>query len=557
MRAKSMMLRLLHNFIRFLGHRVLFFSVLSVISCLIIFAGDLLMAIALQRVFLSVNLLNTNDAQNLFYPLQNTAFECLALLSIGFFRLVFVWSNNFSRDAIRTLIEAEKRNSLISETTQSTDKTAGQIISLYSDHIPGAAVFISNAFFAGSRAIIALGLMTSLVFFSWNLFFVLLCILLFLIPVQRLISRFTATMVSSIQNSHNQSVDKLSNMIKSLLYLKIHRLENQAAHQIEQKIDHILIKSMEYYSLGALRTVIPQAFGLVTIVLLCILGRDVFMSSPSTLLIFIFITIRFFQTLSEIGNVSNGIFMNVPKFIHTWTWWKNTAKNEFHLIKSTSTAHIQNDPFGWIAHNLSFQHHHDIETAIQNLSFTINPGDLVLITGPSGSGKTTLIKILLGLIQPTAGTINYFDKENGAIPVSGYIPATVSYVSSDHFMTAGTIRDQLIAGVQNIPSDDTLWSYLSLAHADFVHFLPGGLDSVLTEQGEGLSAGQKQRIALARALLRQPSILILDEATANLDIESETEILKTIRTLHGKTTVLMITHRVPDEIHYDQHISLK
>jgi ABC-type bacteriocin/lantibiotic exporter with double-glycine peptidase domain len=550
-----MILGLLHSFIRFLGHRVLFFSVLSVISCLIIFAGDLLIAVALQRVFLSVNLLNAHDTQNLFYPLQSTVFECLILLSIGFVRLTFVWSNNFSRDAIRTLIETEKRNNLISETIQSTDKTAGQIVSLYSDHIPGAAVFISNAFFACSRALIAFGLMIALVFFSWSLFFVLLCILLFLVPIQKLISRLTTKMVNAIQDSHNQSVTKLSNMIKSLLYLKIHRLENQAAYQIEQKIDHILIKSMEYYSLGALRTVIPQAFGLVTIVLLCIFGRDVFMSSPSTLLIFIFITIRFFQTLSEIGNVSNGIFMNVPKFIHTWTWWKDMDQQCVHSAKSDEPD-TSDGPFGWIAEHMSFHHHSDSGTAIQNISFTIKPGDLILITGPSGSGKTTLIKLLLGLIQPTFGHLFYIDPLGKPSPLHGYIPTTVSYVSSDHFMTAGTIREQLLSGIETTVPDDTLWSYLSLAHADFVRFLPGGLDYILTEQGEGLSAGQKQRIALARALLRKPSVLVLDEATSNLDIESETEILKVIHTLHGKTTVLMITHRVPDNFKYDQHILL-
>ncbi len=132
----------------------------------------------------------------------------------------------------------------------------------------------------------------------------------------------------------------------------------------------------------------------------------------------------------------------------------------------------------------------------------------------------------------------------------------IGYVGPESFLIAGTIRENLLYGIGN-HSDEELIAALKLAECEFVFTFNDQLDHVITEQGEGISAGQKQRLALARALVRQPKLLILDEATANLDEVTEARLKDTLATMKGAMTICLVTHRktlleIADEIVYLQ-----
>ena len=132
----------------------------------------------------------------------------------------------------------------------------------------------------------------------------------------------------------------------------------------------------------------------------------------------------------------------------------------------------------------------------------------------------------------------------------------VGYVGSESFLIAGTILENLTYGLETVPSEKDIQLALEKSGCDFISRLNTGLAHPITEQGQGLSAGQKQRLSFARALLRNPKVLILDEATANLDYETEKNLIKTLTQMKGSTTIIAVTHREALLVLADQTIKL-
>ena len=186
--------------------------------------------------------------------------------------------------------------------------------------------------------------------------------------------------------------------------------------------------------------------------------------------------------------------------------------------------------------NVSFAYSY--ENVLENCSFTINKGDVVAITAESGFGKTTLFKLLLGLYKTSEGKVTINDN----IRVDATTRCLFSYVPQGNKIISGTIRDNLTFFSKDY-NDETINNALQTVFLkNDIDNLPNKLDTVLKEGGEGLSDGQLQRLAIARALINDAPVLLLDEATAELDENTECKILENINKLSDKT-VLFITHR--------------
>lgn len=200
---------------------------------------------------------------------------------------------------------------------------------------------------------------------------------------------------------------------------------------------------------------------------------------------------------------------------------------------------------------------YDRETVLQNVSFTALPRQLVGIMGPSGVGKTTLIRLVLSLVRPSAGqaVFQYGDTQE---PLSADSRRLIAYVPQGNTLLSGTIRENLLWGDPNA-TEDAMFSALGDASADFVRTLPQGLDTPIGEKASGLSEGQAQRIAIARALLRRTPVLILDEATSALDEASEKHILTRLSD-PGRAYAplcLIITHRRSMLPYFDQLLEIQ
>lgn len=204
---------------------------------------------------------------------------------------------------------------------------------------------------------------------------------------------------------------------------------------------------------------------------------------------------------------------------------------------------------------LSFSYAEDRPPLYENLSFTVEPGKVVLVTGPSGSGKSTLAKVLLGLYTGYKGALRIDGRDMRSMSVNE-LRAVFGVVPQESVLFTGTIIENLMA----VASDATLERAVLACRMAGVHEvienLPEGYQTKLGERGAGLSGGQRQRLAIARALLKRPRVLIFDEAVASLDDAAAEQVAKAVNEVRGKVTVLFITHKVPKGLVVDQHLTL-
>ncbi len=183
------------------------------------------------------------------------------------------------------------------------------------------------------------------------------------------------------------------------------------------------------------------------------------------------------------------------------------------------------------------------QPVLTHADFRAAPGETVALVGPSGGGKTTMIRLLLGLIRPAEGRAYLQDADGRQVEVNAGLRRYFSYVPQGNTLLSGTIADNLRM-VKPDASDAQLQAALEAACAwDFVSAMDGGLDASVGEHGHGLSEGQAQRIAIARALLRDAPVLLLDEATSALDVTTERTILRNLTARYPHKTCIVTTHR--------------
>lgn len=194
--------------------------------------------------------------------------------------------------------------------------------------------------------------------------------------------------------------------------------------------------------------------------------------------------------------------------------------------------------------NLSYWYPEAKEDLLDHVSLRIAKNESVAFIGGSGAGKTTLADILLGLLPPRTGAVlvdgcDIHENIHGWHGMIGYVPQTI-------YLTDDTIRNNVAFGIPaQLDQDDAVWKALERAQlTDFVKSLPDGLDTIVGDRGVRLSGGQRQRIGIARALYHNPQVLILDEATSALDNDTEKAIMEAIENLKGKTTLIIIAHRL-------------
>ncbi|NLJ77408.1 MAG: ABC transporter ATP-binding protein [Peptococcaceae bacterium] len=212
--------------------------------------------------------------------------------------------------------------------------------------------------------------------------------------------------------------------------------------------------------------------------------------------------------------------------------------------EQTDTVGLE-DGFGSLEfRQVSFGYSRDTDgdTVLKQVSLTIRRGDFMFLSGTSGIGKSTFLKLLLGVYQPNQGEIYLQMKDGRSIKIDRQVRKLFAYVPQDSLLLSGTIKDN-IAFIKPNAGEAAIRRAVRLSCAEeFINRLPQGLDTVIGEKGHGLSAGQIQRLAIARAILSDAPILLLDEASSALDEDTEQRLLGNIKSLPGKTC-LIVSHR--------------
>lgn len=255
---------------------------------------------------------------------------------------------------------------------------------------------------------------------------------------------------------------------------------------------------------------------------------------------------KIFPSIGKITSRLNTIVYQIPALDSVYN---NLKTADEYLCRIEKTQQIECKENGRylkneiVLSNVLWKYDNQKKFVLRDVNIQIKRGQSVGLIGTSGAGKTTVSDIILGLLKPQSGSVTvdgvdiYSIKRQWA-EVIGYVPQSV-------FLLDDTVRNNILFGLPLEDDDEKIWEALQQAQLkDFILSLPDGLDTVVGERGVKFSGGQRQRIAIARALYNNPEILVLDEATASLDNETESALMESIDELQGKITMIIVAHRL-------------
>ena len=265
--------------------------------------------------------------------------------------------------------------------------------------------------------------------------------------------------------------------------------------------------------------------------------------SPGEFVTFMLYTQQFIWPLAQFGQIVNG-----------YQRAKASSERVYGLLNAERTVAEAPDPVALadVAGHIDYEgvrfsypapDDEDSRPVLRDVSFTVDAGDTVGIVGPTGSGKSTLVKLLVRLYDPETGTVRIDGHDVRDVSIES-LRRAVGYVAQEPFLFYGTVRDNIAYGTFDASDEAVEAAARSAAAHEFVSNLPDGYDTVVGERGVRLSGGQRQRIALARTFLKDPAVLVLDEATSHVDTETEAIIQRSLRDLAADRTTLAIAHRL-------------
>ncbi|MDH3740904.1 MAG: ABC transporter ATP-binding protein/permease [Hyphomicrobiales bacterium] len=342
----------------------------------------------------------------------------------------------------------------------------------------------------------------------------------------------------------------LGDFLTGLKLAKSHGSEAGYIERFDAKTENVRRQLIEYTADQAGFRLVFQLIAGAAACAIILAGVFVFNSSAAILTVSLVILMRlsgpFMTLLQAIQSFAN----MMPAFASVRELKTRLERNSDVVSLPDAGARSPAGPAKIVLQDVCFRYAGEDSNALDDVSLTVAPGETVAVTGPSGSGKTTLADIIVGLQQPADGTVE-IDGELLTGQVLERWQREIAYVPQDPFLFDQSIQDNLLWARPDAMAED-LWKALQMASADgFVRGLKDGLDTRVGNRGHQLSGGERQRICLARALLRQPRLLLLDEATNAVDLDLERQLLETLRPLSAQMTIIMITHRL---FHVSDHV---
>lgn len=360
------------------------------------------------------------------------------------------------------------------------------------------------------------------------------------------IKRIQKTIVGETTALAGSTTESLRN-IELVKSLGLAAQETKRLNNITGKILGLELKKVKYIrSLSFIQGTFVNLMrnGILMMMLYLIFSDKITVGQFFSLFIYSFFI---FGPLQELGNIIN-IYREAEVSLNNFKTILSRPKEE----KPSSPQEIG------VMRNLSFQkvsfkHRSARLAALEEVSFEVNMGETIAFVGPSGSGKTTLVKLLVGLYPPQQGVVSYNGISSANIDLDE-LRAGIGFVTQDTQLFAGSIRENLLFAAPNATDEACLDALNRAACHNLMARAEQGLDSVIGEGGVKVSGGEKQRLSIARALLRKPKLLVFDEATSALDSITEEEISKTVRELSMQEDhiTVLIAHRLSTIMHADR-----
>ncbi len=410
-----------------------------------------------------------------------------------------------------------------------------------------AFVSISNSIYLAIRsiqtAITIVFLVGIMIFAAWQgmMFMIGLCVF-YVVFVRKILKKFVNRYSHlSVQEDQSKNVI-LNEYITGIKSIKAFHVEDHW----EDKFAHAVDRSAFYRFKVLFGNILPDSFlkfvffsgiGLAGIFLGNFYKGEIVQLLP-IMGTFSIVAMRLIPYVNMLGNDTVAIARCMPdvKIIYNFLHETLTEEKDGDIVLKELKGGIQFE-------NVWFKYDGTEEHLFSGINFHIKQGEMTAIVGPSGSGKTSIVNLLLGLYQPLKGRITLGGTDIKDLKKKEFFKE-IGYVSQETFIFNGTIKENILFGGKGYTDQDIIEAAkLANAH-EFITKAEQGYDTVVGDSGAKLSGGQRQRIAIARAMLRKPHILLMDEATSSLDTVSERQVQEAINNIAGKTTILIIAHRL-------------
>ena len=399
---------------------------------------------------------------------------------------------------------------------------------LVSSHIP--AVVVTFAQLAAAS--------TFLLFISPNLLWALVGLMIAGIIASRLSFRKLRSLSTAIRTKDGEIQqhiqEHLQNRVVALTIIGIERVM-ATLNTLHNALRTNTIKRLNFHSLNSALLSVSFMGGYAAAFLWGVYGIK------SGAVTFGMMT-AFLQLVSQIQMPLSELARKIPAFIHALSSIERLAELENLDPEENAPLCRLEAPAGILFKDVTFSYP-DSHSGVLFNSFSHNflPGTMTVVAGATGIGKSTLVRLMLGLLKPQSGSILIYGSSSNSHYASKATRCNFKYVPQGNTLLSGTILDNLLMADPKADRE-RIDAALHIAAADFVHSLPEGLQTICGESGSGLSEGQCQRIAIARALLQSGSVLLMDESTSSLDPATESLVLQNLRTLSNHT-IIFISHR--------------
>ena len=369
---------------------------------------------------------------------------------------------------------------------------------------------------------------------------VLSLVIVVMIPAVAVLSRFYVRKMRQLSREVRQSDSKvqsvLTETIQNRMLIKIMESDSAMVDKLESTQSELRQKVVKRTFFSVIANFILN-FGFSLGYLIAFLWSAIRLSHGT--LTFGGMT-AFLQLVNRVQGPAKNLTRLVPQFVSVFTAAERLMELEENPLEEQGKPIYVDAPCGVRLNNITYAYEDTEVNVIENLSFDFKAGSCTAILGETGAGKTTLVRMILALMKPQKGTLEIYNAHTSK-ELTPRMRCNFVYVPQGNTLLSGTIRDNLRLGKLDA-TDEEMEEALQISCADFVMKLPEGLDTECSESGGGLSEGQAQRIAIARALLRDRSIMLFDEATSALDPDTEWQLLQNILSKHNRT-IIFITHR--------------
>jgi ABC-type multidrug transport system fused ATPase/permease subunit len=349
--------------------------------------------------------------------------------------------------------------------------------------------------------------------------------------------------VGTIINKEKESaVAIILNGLKNNFFLQIYHLIGQEIKRGNESLTNYQKAYQRFGVTSGMKHAFPQIMGSVVIAIVTFISLKYFHTPGAKLLSFFYIFIRLAQCSSDFYAVTADLKIQMIglRTLYNWNQKLKVFKEKNKIDEITVESKLL-EKINLQVKNMSFSY--EDKPILKDINMDLGTGDILVIRGESGAGKSTLLSLLLGLNIPSTGSIEINRHAPHFIRQS--LSTKIGYVGPEPFLIAGSVRENLLYGhpTPKLVTDELLWTCLAKAQLrSDIESLTHKLEENLLEKTQ-FSTGQKQRLSIARALVRNPAMLILDEATANLDPETESRFIELLGTLTKEMTTIIVTHK--------------